>query len=213
MIYGNTFLKEEYGYKSNESYISEGSFKIIKDTLGSKIRGLAEKFKKPPKAKTDTSTKSMSIEEYINSTEVIIKKGTSADMDRIYNTDGIAIEGIDFFDFKEKRELQIAMLKKLIDAGIHPFSPFTVYVFSGKDVNKHYDLEGNNAYKDSYHISVFSFTEFSFAKDINYARMKYLLEARYWCDVVDNNEYKEYMKGRHKYTKNIQWLIDASNRD
>ena len=37
---------------------------------------------------------------------------------------------------------------------------------------------------------------------------KSTLKARYFNDVVDNNEYREYLAGRHEKSEQIQWLID-----
>lgn len=110
---------------------------------------------------------------------------------------------------KNKKEMIPAFIEKFVNSGIYLVKNITIYVADGSTVNKYYDLEGDNAYESDFHITLISFDDFKTEDSEKISSAKYALNARYWRDVVDNNEYREYKKGRHKATKNIQWLIDA----
>ena len=89
-------------------------------------------------------------------------------------------------------------------------TPVEIYVLTGKDMNKAYDLYGDNAYQNDVHHVIIPLKTLKNNKDIVSA--KYTLKARYFNDVVDNNEYREYIAGRHEKSEQIQWLIDAYNK-
>ena len=86
-------------------------------------------------------------------------------------------------------------------------TPVEFYIISCKDINKIYDLAGDNAYDENCIFMVFPLKTL---KDIHdSAAVKARFGARYFNDVVDNNEYREYIAGRHKKSKQIQWIIDV----
>lgn len=89
-------------------------------------------------------------------------------------------------------------------------TPVETYVLTGKDMNKAYDLHGDNAYQDNVHHVIIPLKTIKNNNDISLAKIT--LKARYFNDVVDNNEYREYIAGRHEKSEQIQWLIDAHNR-
>lgn len=89
-------------------------------------------------------------------------------------------------------------------------TPVECYVISGKDMNKVYDLYGNNAYQHDVHHVVVPLNTLKNNNDIVAAKSR--IKARYFNDVVDNNEYREYLAGRHEKSEQIQWIIDAYAR-
>jgi hypothetical protein len=135
------------------------------------------------------------------------KQATSSDLDSLYDSDAYCIEGYDLSELSPN-----LIIEEFINNNNEYIKPNTIiYIADGKTVNKHYDLEGENSYKPNFHFTIISLNSVV-TTDGKYPN-KYGVKARWWRDVVDNNEYREYMKGRHKYTPRIQWLIDAYNKD
>ena len=86
------------------------------------------------------------------------------------------------------------------------------YIAHGKVINKTFDLEGDNSYQDSYPITIISFNDCEFDHNMNWLEFKNNTLSRWWRDICDNNEYREYVKGSHKESAQIKWLIDAYGR-
>lgn len=98
------------------------------------------------------------------------------------------------------------IIANMLGANYNINTPVEIYVTTGKDMNKIYDLAGDNAYQDDVHHIIIPLDTLKNTKDIVSA--KSTIKARYFNDVVDNNEYREYLAGRHKASQQIQWLID-----
>ena len=121
-------------------------------------------------------------------------------MDRFYKGNDFTLEGVDCDD------KSCQMIANFIGHHVEIKTPVEIYVIKGKDMNKAYDLYGDNAYKDNIHIMVIPLTTL---KDSRYiVHTKNAINARYFNDVVDNNEYREYLAGRHEKSEQIQWIID-----
>ena len=82
-----------------------------------------------------------------------------------------------------------------------------MYWFKGKDMNKLFDLKGSNAYDNNFSFFAIDLKDIPNTNDILSAKSN--LGFRYFSDIVDNNEYREFAAGRHPYTKQIKWLYDA----
>ena len=211
MIYGNLFLKEEYGYKSKDNEVlNEGLLDLLAKTsvdIGKKIHKIINR----PNTKNHPAKGQKTTNFNPEDINIIFKKASSSDMKNLYNIDGLSFEGLDLSSIKNDESMK-KLINRFYNAGVLLNNNCTIYVCTGKDVNKTYDLEGDNRYPDNYHISIISFKDFKLMDPTNYdavSNMKQSLGCRYWRDVVDNNEYREYIKGRHKATAQIQWLIDA----
>ena len=177
-------------------YIQEG---LITDT----VKKIKDHFKSKKSPQTQPKSKEVDIKDIT----VTTKKATAADLKSLYNGEGLCFEGLDLNDIN-KEEYHDRILKKLEDNGVVLKDKTVIYGVTGKEFNKVYDLEGTNAYDDDYHISIIPYSSCIFTSQ-DFAEMKNALKFRWFADVVDNNEYREYKKGRHKKTQNIQWLIDA----
>lgn len=122
-------------------------------------------------------------------------------LDRFYKNNDFCIECAP----KDPKFPQI--LANILEIGYEINTPVEVYVVSCKDINEYYDLGGDNKYDDN---CIFIIVPLNTLKDISdSSAAKADLQARYFNDVVDNNEYREYIAGRHEKTKNIEWLIKA----
>ena len=99
------------------------------------------------------------------------------------------------------------VLANLLFATYDINTPVQIYVTDGKSFNKAYDLYGDNAYTNNVHHIIIPLDTLKNTDDIVSA--KSTLGARYFNDVVDNNEYREYLAGRHEKSEQIQSIIDA----
>lgn len=77
---------------------------------------------------------------------------------------------------------------------------------TGKIMNKVFDLAGTNAYPDDLIITFIPLKYFKGIRNTIDAKSRF--SARYFNDVVDNNEYREVEAGRHEPSDQIQWLVD-----
>ena len=138
-----------------------------------------------------------------------ITEATEEDLKNLYLKEGTAIEGLDLSEMKNPDTCKM-ILKKFEDEGFEIEEYSTIYIATGKLMNSVYDLEGDNAYKDDFHISIIEYDDCKFrSREREFlAKMKENLKIRWFTDIVDNNEYKEYIKGRHEKTSHIEWLID-----
>lgn len=133
-----------------------------------------------------------------------IEVNSRSAMDRFYKGNDFTLEGVDCDD------KSCQMISNFIGKHVDVNTPIQIYVIKGKDMNKAYDLYGDNAYKDNIHIMVIPLNTL---KDNRYiVHTKQAINARYFNDVVDNNEYREYLAGRHEKSEQIQWIIDAYAR-
>ena len=88
--------------------------------------------------------------------------------------------------------------------------PIQLYSTTGKIMNKVFDLAGTNAYPDNLAITFIPLKYFKGIRTSVEAKSRF--DARYFNDVVDNNEYREVEAGRHQPSEQIQWLADYYNR-
>lgn len=70
------------------------------------------------------------------------------------------------------------------------------YTLNGKLMNHKYDLAGNNAYPDDLPMLVVPRSTYNGSSDYTVIKAKF--KARYFSDVVWNNERREILAGRHK---------------
>lgn len=171
--------------------INEGFLKKIRELINGKNKKKEEK--NPPKASTDENIP-------YKRKEVSSK----SDMDRFYKGNDFTLEGVDCND------KSCQMISNFIGKRTEVNTPIEIYVIKGKDMNKVYDLYGDNAYQNNIHIMVIPLDTLKNRNDIVY--IKQSIHARYFNDVVDNNEYREYLAGRHEKSEQIQWIIDAYAR-
>jgi hypothetical protein len=94
----------------------------------------------------------------------------------------------DYEDFKRgyTRELQ--------DCGIG--TPQKFIEFTGKEMNEHYHLTGDNRYKDDLHFLAFSLDGLDVAK---LSLFRLLWDDKWFDDMVDNNSRREREKGNAYY--------------
>lgn len=138
----------------------------------------------------------------------LISDLTGAILDKLYLSDALVLEGVNVLE-GDLRDLIINELRKY---NIFVELSATVYVFTGKEINEHYDLEGDNAYKDDFHISMISLNDVHMSvEDTDFEGFKNNTKWRYWKDVVDNNEYREWLKGRHMMSDRIKWIVDFAS--
>ena len=126
---------------------------------------------------------------------------SKSDMDTFYRNNDFWIECVT----GDEQFCQI--IANLLAANYEINTPVEITVITGKDINKVYDLAGDNAYQNDTHHVIIPLKTLKNIKDTSLA--KYTIKARYFNDVVDNNEYREYIAGRHEKSEQIQWLIDA----
>lgn len=174
-----------------ESYIYEVS-------IGNRIREVIKQYNWKRKVKKrDFKALTEKVTLYIRK-EVHSK----SDLDKFYRNNDYCIECVSGDD-----ELcQIIANTLAVNFDISP--PVEMYIVSGKDMNKAYDLYGDNAYQDDVRHVIIPLKTVK-SKDVIQAKIK--LKARYFNDIVDNNEYREYEAGRHKKSEQIQWIIDYYN--
>lgn len=138
----------------------------------------------------------------------IVITATEEDLKNLYEQEGAAFEQIDFFVFA-RPDVWDRVYGKFVSNGLSLHDGTTVYVADGKTLNSLYDLEGDNAYQEDFHMSIIPYDSCEF-EDVKIEPMKKMKEAlgiRWFRDIVDNNEYREYMKGRHESSEQISWLI------
>lgn len=154
-------------------------------------------------SKNDTKKHERQIEGDIPFT--IKKTSSKADMTRFYNNNDFCMVGVKITD--EGCQQLVNLLADNFDIN----TPVQLYYIEGKDMNKVYDLYGDNAYDKDLHILVVPTDTIKHCPNYAYviADAKVLIHSRYFNDVVDNNEYREYKAGRHKRSKQIEWLINA----
>ena len=182
-------IKESYN--TDDEIIEEGLFKKVKEIIKGKNKRKDEK---------DTPSNNNSIKD--DKTPYVVKKITSKSMlDKFYKNDAFCIECAP----KDPTFPQI--IANILNMNYEINTPIEIYFVTGKVFNDVYDLAGDNAYENSVHHAIIPFKVLKNTNDISYAKPQ--LRSRYFRDVVDNNEYREYIAGRHKKSPQIQWLINA----
>lgn len=182
-------IKESYN--TDDEIIEEGLFKKVKEIIKGKNKRKDEK---------DTPSSNNSIKD--DKTPYVVKKITSKSMlDKFYKNDAFCIECAP----KDPTFPQI--IANILNMNYEINTPIEIYFVTGKVFNDVYDLAGDNAYENSVHHAIIPFKVLKNTNDISYAKPQ--LRSRYFRDVVDNNEYREYIAGRHKKSPQIQWLINA----
>lgn len=136
----------------------------------------------------------------------IKETSSKSDMTKFYNNNDFCMVGVKVTDEGCQQ------LANLLADNYDINTPVQFYSIKGKDMNKVYDLYGDNAYPDK-DFNILVVPTDTIKNCPNYAHIiadvKVLIHARYFNDVVDNNEYREYKAGRHKRSKQIEWLINA----
>ena len=178
---------------------------VLNEGLLSKIRELiGGKNKSKDNKKSNTDSKQSKPKSNENTPYKRKEVSSKSDMDKFYKGNDFTLEGI------QCDEASCQMIANYLARNFDVNTPIEIYVIKGKDMNKVYDLYGDNAYPNDLHIMVIPLKSLKKSSDIVDA--KYSIKARYFNDVVDNNEYREYLAGRHEKSEQIQWIIDAYNR-
>ena len=191
MILDLEFLLEEYLLE--DSYVEEVG-------LLNKVREIISDYNWKKKAKQrDYKALTENVTPYTRK-----KVSSRSQLDQFYRNNDYFIECV------SGDEELCQIMANMLYANYPINTPVEIYVLTGKDMNKAYDLYGDNAYQNDVHHVIIPLKTLKNNKDIVSA--KYTLKARYFNDVVDNNEYREYIAGRHEKSEQIQWLIDAYNK-
>ena len=199
-------LNELYGEPEAQSVVvQEGLIKRIRELLSKKTRkqkttsDIAKKGngKKAPEGEKESSNPLLSMKTPYIRKEV---SGKSY-LNKFYKNNDFCIECAS----KDPKFPQI--LANILYLNYDINTPVEVYVISCEDINKFYDLAGDNAYNEDAIFIVIPFDTLKDSDDTPSAKVT--LQSRWFNDVVDNNEYREYMAGRHEKSKQIQWIIDA----
>jgi len=123
---------------------------------------------------------------------------SKSDFDGFYKNNDFISECI------EANEKNFNTLSNILAVKYKAKEPIKIYYTTGKYLNDVYDLHGDNRYQnDSEHI-IFPLNS---VPSKYHTQVKQTLHARFFNDVVDNNEYREYIAGYHKASPQIQWLI------
>ena len=140
---------------------------------------------------------------------LVVKMAGFEDLKMLYREEGLAFEGIDLSNINTDEGAEF-MLKKFRANGLSIKDHSFIYIATGEAMNSTFDLEGDNAYRDDFHISIIRYDDCIFERNDRdfMSNLKTNLLVRWFRDICDNNEYKEYIKGRHDRTDNIQWIID-----
>ena len=155
-----------------------------------------------------------------------VKWATTEQIDDLYREEAAAFEEISFIGVDEDPVLLEKVLNKFESVGLSLEDDTTIYMVDGTTMNVHYDLEGDNAYNVNFKMALIPYDNLIFPNNPKEAEthgemveianeiqvIKNELGIRWFRDVVDNNEYREYEKGRHEASEQIQWLIDAKAR-
>ena len=140
-----------------------------------------------------------------------IKSATTKNLDDLYANEAAAFE-VSFERLTDDQNFYNKFLHKLKSAGLKLKEDTTIYIVNGETLNKHYNLEGDNSYSATFKMSLIPYDDLEFLIDPlntdDMEQLKLQLGIRWFKDVVDNNEYREYIKGRHEASEQIQWLID-----
>lgn len=186
-LYGNIMF--ESGIE-HEVVTEAGIFKRIREKLSKKQKETKNK-NVPSNNKSDQNDNTPYERKEVHS---------KSDFDKFYKNNDFMLECL----VGSEEDCQV--LANILAKNYKINTPVKIYVTTGKDFNKVYDLAGDNAYEDSVHHVIIPLDTLKNIKDTSLA--KGTIHARYFNDVVDNNEYREYKAGRHKKSPEIQWLID-----
>ena len=176
-----------------EFVLQEGLLKRIRELIGKKGR--------KEKTVQDTTKKDEFADLKSAKTPISVKKVSSKSAcDTFYKNNDFCIECAP--TTPQAPQILANVLAKHYDIN----TPVEFYIISCKDINKIYDLAGDNAYNENCIFLVFPLNTL---KDIHESpAVKARFGARYFNHVVDNNEYREYIAGRHEKSKQIEWIIN-----
>jgi len=177
------------------AYQSLGQSSIQEGKILDKMREVISGYNWKKKAK-QRDYKALTEAKYKYNRKVIHSK---SELDRLYSSEAYFVECV------SGDEELCQIIANLLGANFEIKQPLDIFVVDGKDFNKAYDLYGNNAYQNDVHHVIIPLDE---VNDKSAYKAKSIIKARYFRDVVDNNEYREYAAGRHKKSAQIQWLID-----
>jgi hypothetical protein len=197
---------------------SDGIEIVEEGKIFDKIKGLVhdiirKKSNKPQKASSFFGSKKLpkgttsKKEEIEQVKDIVFKQASSSDLDRFYKNNDYCIECLDMST--ASKEALIGFWSKLKMEGWNIPEKVEIWICDGKLMNSKYDLGGDNAYSDDVHFSFFPLEYGKQHGEYNCQGLKSRLGARYFNDVVDNNEYREYLAKRHEYSEQIKWLCDA----
>ena len=205
--YYKYFLWEVYTIMSlyeelMKSVITESSTEDYKNRVlreGRFIEKIKDKFTKKPE------TKKKEKEEKVTDAKFAVQQVTSKDQfKKLYMGEALCKEGLKL----DKNDPDSA--QKIANFLVNNYGakqPVHMYWFLGKDVNKLFDLKGDNAYNNDFNFLAIDLNDIPNNYDI-YA-LKSNMGFRYFSDIVDNNEYTEFAAGRHPYSDQIEWLWNA----
>lgn len=130
---------------------------------------------------------------------------SKGELDSLYKSEALVFEGLNIT--KENADMFVDNLDKMY--GVSE-KKLTVYAFDGKLMNSIYDLHDDNKYPNDLHFIGLPLN--AFMHKVNGAPVYSYLKARgfrFFNDIVDNNEYREYINGYHEKSDQIKWLINA----
>lgn len=129
------------------------------------------------------------------------KVSSKSEFNTLYNNNDLCIE-----ECGEPLEEFYQILANSCYTWYNVSGPIQLYSTTGKIMNKIFDLAGTNAYPDNLAITFIPLKYFKGIRNAINAKSRF--SARYFNDVVDNNEYREVEAGRHEPSDQIQWLVD-----
>ena len=182
--------------------VQEGLIKRIREIFSKKRKqqDASDIAKKSDKKKKDSGDKKSGNPILDNKTPYRRKEVSGKSyFDRFYKNNDFCIECAP----KDPRFPQ--MLANILEMGYEINTPVEVYYVSCADINEYYDLAGDNAYNESCIFVIVPLDTLKNISDTSSAKID--LRARYFNDVVDNNEYREYIAGRHERSDSIEWII------
>ena len=155
-----------------------------------------------------------------------VKWATFEDLDRLYKEEAAAFESVSFVGIDQDPIMCRKVLNKFHSVGLYLKDDTIIYMVDGTTMDVHYDLAGDNAYNANFVMALIPFDNLILPLNAKEATsheelteignviqaIKTELGIRWFKDVVDNNEYREYANGRHEASEQIQWLIDAKKR-
>lgn len=133
--------------------------------------------------------------------EYNVKKASRSEFNTFYRNNDLCIE-----ESGEPLDEFYQIIANICYVDFKIKEPLQIYSTTGKEMNKAYDLAGTNAYPDKLPMTIIPLKYFKGIHNCIKAKSK--LDARYFNDIVDNNEYCEVEAGRHKPSEQIKWIGD-----
>ena len=144
----------------------------------------------------------------INIKYILTPVTTKEQLDKFYKEPDLCAEGL-----TTHHKQWLGELADIIVEEYGASYPIHMFYFNGKFMNETYDLEGDNAYNyDFPFLSILTKDFPNIDKAIQF-KLDNDHRFRWFNDIVDNNEYKEFNKGRHKYSEQIEWLYELFEKE